>query len=511
MNNRANRTQAAGWVVAMLLAAMLAWLLNFPSTVRITLAVTVVIVWVALSVRTPRVALYSLLIWLSCLGLVRRLVSAIGPTPPAFGDPLLLSAALCWCLLATVAFTQGALRERTHLANAVLILTGVLTLSALNPKQGGLEVSLGGLLLVVVPMLAFWVGRTLLDDRGLRVVLSIVAIMALPAGLYGLYQTFASFPSWDIEWVKESGYAALSVAGSVRAFSVFSSASEYAMYVAMGLVIWLSLGYRVLGIPRRLGALGLPLVIAAVALLSLATWFIGSRGIIVLLVGAIWLIFAIRIGMRMHWAIATGVVAVLVLPLAVELVAPGQFSDTTSGDIAAHQVNGLTDPFGEGSTLSIHLEMLRGGIVTAIQNPLGSGLGAVTLAGQKYAGVNAGTETDISNAAVAAGIAGLLSYVYLLVRAVPQVYRTASRRRDGLALAAMGILIVTFPQWLQGAQYAVAPMPWLALGWFDRQSNKPEEKAVSADADGLNEAVTSDAPENLSPALPSTETASTGR
>lgn len=50
---------------------------------------------------------------------------------------------------------------------------------------------------------------------------------------------------------------------------------------------------------------------------------------------------------------------------------------------------------------------------------------------------------------------------------LPLAYRVAARRRDIVAMAALGVLCVTFLQWLNGAQYAVAPLPWLVLGWLD--------------------------------------------
>ena len=130
-----------------------------------------------------------------------------------YANNLLLVAPAAWFLLAAVAVSRGALRQRTALATTVLVLTGLLTISAVNPLQGGLTVGLGGLLLVVPSMLAFWVGRSLVDDRTLRRVVALVAWLALPAAAYGLIQTFAGFPSWDARWITENGYTALNVGG----------------------------------------------------------------------------------------------------------------------------------------------------------------------------------------------------------------------------------------------------------------------------------------------------------
>jgi hypothetical protein len=441
------------------------------SFVRPAITASVAVLLLAVGFRSPRQLLYAILAWLAALGMLRRLVTTLGSADP-LGDPLILVAPVAWVLLAAVAVSRGVLRQRTTLATTVLVLTGLLTVSTVNPFQGGLTIGLAGFLLVVPPMLAFWVGRSYADDLTLRRVVTLVAWLALPAAAYGLIQTFTGFPTWDARWILENGYDALNVGGTIRAFSSYSSAAEYAGFLAMGLVAWLALGSKA---PR------LPLALAAMALLGTSLWFESSRGIMVLTLAAVWLMLAARRRFPLRWALLGGVSILMALPLLVGTLAPEQFASSSTGGLSSHQAQGLSDPFGQGSTLPLHITMVATGVQDAITNPLGSGVGAVTSAAGKFGGVGVGTEADPGNAAIAAGILGLIAYLLIVLRGLPLAYRIASQRGDVVAVAALGIICVTFMQWLNGAQYAVAPLPWLMLGWLDRQTVPDGSVSTSED------------------------------
>jgi len=459
--------------VAVMMSLLIGALVTRENLVRFAIATSVAFLMVVVGLRSPRVLLYGLFIWLPALGILRRLVTTLGAADPS-GDPLLLVAPAAWVLLAAVAVSRGALRQRTALATTVLVLTLLFTVSVVNPLQGGLAVGLAGLLLVVPPMLAFWTGRSLVDDLTLRRVIGLVAWLAVPAAGYGLIQTFAGFPSWDARWIVENGYAALNVGGTIRSFASFSSAAEYATFLAFGVIAWLALGRNMLR---------LPLAMAAVALLGTALWFESSRGIIVLTLAAVWLLVAARRRLPLWLALLGGVALLLALPWLVGRIAPAQFADSTTSGLSLHQTQGLSDPFGKQSTLPIHIAEVTGGLQEAITNPLGSGVGAVTSAADKYGAVALGTEADPGNAAVAAGLLGLVAYLILVLRALPLAYRVAARRRDMLGVAALGILSVAFLQWFNGAQYAVAPLPWLMLGWLDQQVARGVSASGSEDSE----------------------------
>ena len=148
---------------------------------------------------------------------------------------------------------------------------------------------------------------------------------------------------------------------------------------------------------------------------------------------------------------------------------PSTYGTGTSAALLSHQVQGLSDPLNpQTSTAGVHLTLITNGLKQAFSQPLGQGISVVTIAGAKFGGLANGTEADPSNVAVALGLPGLLAYLVILVVGMTRVYGIATRRRDGLALAALGVVTLTALQWLNGGQYAVAVLPWLVLGWADR-------------------------------------------
>lgn len=443
-----------------------------PAGLRLAVAGAAGLVLVVAALRLPTSTVLGVLItWLVSLGLVRRLTSGVSPKE-AWGDPLLLVGAAVWVALALLAVRSGALRRRTPLTNAVLILGGLLALSALNPLQGGLTVGLSGALLVVVPMVAFLVGRALVDDRMLGRLMWLAARLGVAVAVYGLAQTFSRFPSWDLAWIDNGGYAALNVGGFIRPFASFSAASEYTGFLGVAMVAWMS---------RARGALGWPASAGALALLGTALWYASSRGIVVLTIAAIGLMLSARAGLSLGRAVLLGLAVLAALPALVGWLAPQRFGDDVGGQLVQHQVEGLTDPLGEGSTLPVHIGLIGSGIESAFRQPIGTGVGSITISGGKYGGAVGGAEGDPGRAPFAAGLPGLIAYVAVVVCGFPRAYRLAVRRCDAASLAALGLVAVTFLQWLNGGHYAVAFWAWLALGWVDRA-----ERSVASSAAGVS-------------------------
>jgi hypothetical protein len=415
--------------------------------------------------RAPRGLLVSLVFWLAALGFLRRVVTlGAGATGT---DPLLLVGPLALVTLVLIAAQAGAFAQLTVLSKSVLALSALVLLETFNPRQGGLRVGLAGLLLMLVPMLAFWVGRAVVDDRLLRRILLVVAGLAVPAALYGLWQTFEGFPSWDATWIARSNFVALNVYGTVRPFSSFSSFAEYGFYLAIGIAVWLTFGRS----PARL-----PITIAVVGVLGIALVYESSRLVAVLVVGALGIGFAAHRGARPIVALASGAAVLVLVSFAAGQLAGASSSGQASG-LVAHEAQGLANPFGSGSTGSHHLSLLTGGVQSALTNPAGYGPGAVTQAA-KLGGVSYATEADPSNAAVGLGLPGLIAYFSVAIAGFLAVYRTAARRRDALATAALIVVIATSLEWLNGGQYAIAFMPWLILGWADRASLRDSDDPV---------------------------------
>lgn len=429
-----------------------------PTVVRPGLAAVAAFALVVAALRLPVGAVLAMLVtWLAVLGLVRRLTSGISPKQ-AWGDPLLLVGAAVWVVLALLALQRGGVSRPTPVTKSVVALGGFLAASTLNPAQGGLTVGLSGALLVVVPMLAFLVGRALVDDRVLQRLLWLVAALGVPAAVYGLIQTLAGFPEWDQAWINNEGYTALNVGGAIRAFSSFSAGSEYATFLGIAMVAWIALGR---------GVLRWPLLAAALPVLAAALWYESSRTFVVLTVAAVGAMLAARAGLSFPRALVAGVAVLAVLPATVSWLAPDRFANNTGDRLAQHQLEGLTDPFSGTSTLPGHIELVRRGVKHAVHNPAGTGIGSITISARKYGGASGPAEADPGRIPFAAGLPGLAAYFAVVVLTIPRAYRLAARRRDRVSLAALGVLVVTFLHWHNGGHYAVVFWPWLAIGWLD--------------------------------------------
>lgn len=445
-----------------------------PTKARLVIAAAVMAVLGGVGIRSPRALLYGLVVWLAVLGVVRRLAADLGPAPQS--DPLLVVEALAVAILLVVAAARGAFSELSGLARSVLALSVLILLAAFNPIGGSLTAGFGSLFLILVPMLAFWIARALCDDRMLGTVLVLAAGLAILAALYGLFQTFNGFPSWDAKWISESGYSALNVGGVLRAFGPFTSASEYAGYLGIGFVACLAFGLRLVRAP---------IALAPLPLLAVAIFYESSRGIIFTLTFTAALMVAAWWRLPIVISVALAAAAFVSVPFVTRSVAsPTLLAPTGTGAIlTAHQVQGLSSPLSsQSSTLGAHLSLLGNGFRTALHNPVGLGIGSVTIAGAKYGGQTSATEVDPGNAATALGFPGLIAYLVVAALAFFRAYSLAVHRRDGLSLAALGILTVTSLQWLNGGQYAVAFLVWFVVGWVDRTGAAIRAGPALADA-----------------------------
>jgi hypothetical protein len=431
--------------------------------VRVALTVLIGLLLVVTGLAASRAMLLLLVVWLVIVGLVRRLVSVAAPFEEM--DPLLLVGAFGIGVLLVRGLQRADLSRLSGLAAAVLVVQLLTAASALNPSQGGPIVGFAGLLFLLVPTLGFWIGRGLCDDATFGRLLRLVALAGVPVAVYGLAQTLHAFPSWDDLWIQQRGYSGLVVGETIRPFGPFPSSAEYASFLAVSLAACAALGI----VARRLAYL------LALPVLGLAVFVASARAIIFALAAALVLMtvsrrrlpavvagFAALVG-----AAAVAVGAAALLPAVTDRLASATVGAPT-GDLVLHQAEGLANPLDpESSTLLLHLDLVVDGIRSALENPVGVGAGAVTLAA-RLGGEGVSTEADPSNLAVALGAPGLLVYAALVVLVFTRAYRLAERRRDSLALAALGLLTITFLQWFTGGHYAVAFIVWLTVGWLDR-------------------------------------------
>jgi hypothetical protein len=470
------RLQALAWQAAVALSALLAGAAAArPSSLRLALAAAGIVLAAGLASRAGPGLIYLLVIWTTLMGMVRRLLD--GSTVANQTDPLLLIAVAALVVLTAAAAERGAFRNRTQLGSAVLMFNLVTAFEALNPLQGSIQAGVTGLAFLLVPSLAFWIGRGLCTDRVVSQILRLLAVLSLVVAGYGLIQTFAGFPSWDARWIQNSGYISLNVNGIIRAFGSFASGQEYAVYLSVGVVVWVAYGF---GVRRAL------LTIAAITLLMVALFYDSSRTPIVTTVFAAGLLIAAAKMRNPVLALILGVGAVALIPVVVGHFAGSNDNNPYAGGLAGHQVSGLAHPFNsQSSTLAGHFGEVTNGFKIMFHHPLGEGVSVVNIAGAKLGAVESNSEYDPSNVAIALGVPGLLAYLAIVFGGFKVAIQQASQRRDVLARAALGIIAVTFLQWTNGGLYSVAYLPWLMLGWLDslptREVGPPYQALSPAD------------------------------
>lgn len=427
---------------------------------RLALAAAAIIAGAAICVRSPRLAVFVVLAWLAVLGLVRLTVFGVGAASTF--DTLLLVAPVATGLLAVGAMQQGAMADRDRLASWVLGLQVAMVLGAVNPLQGSPKAGFGGLMLLLVPTLWFWIGRGLLDDRLAAWALGAVVVLSVVAVGVGLRQTYSGLTDVEQAYLQSKHLASASVGGVLRAFGIFSSPSEYAEYIGVALVVLISV------MARR----GRWLVLLPVAgLIGWALLLESSRGAVLLTALAAGLALGLARGARVTTMAVGAGAAAAVLYVSAGHLAHVQFTGDRTGPLLSHQFQGIADPLnGQTSTAGTHAGMVASGLSSIVHAPLGSGTGVITTAASKFGADVRGSEADVSNAAIAWGLPGLVLYLGILLMGVRRLYEAARRRRDALSVVMFAIVVVTFQQWLNGQNYAAVVLPWLALGWASRSA-----------------------------------------
>jgi hypothetical protein len=460
---------------------------------------------------SPRAVMIGAFVFLAGLGMFRRILDyVLGATSV---DPLLLLAPGVAVILIALAFQHRRLRVDSGLAAGVLALNVMAIGWAINPFSGAVIANVVALLFVCAPLLWFWVAKAYVDDRLLRSLFIVVAVAAVAVGLYGARQALSGFFPFDQAWVDANpDFQSLAVDGVTRPFSTFASPAEYTGYLVVGLVIWLFLLRRV----------PLAVRIAIGALLLVFLFQVGSLGPFVLLTVSVVAVVAARRGSKASLALVPVLAlgALALLSLLANQVNTDSLESQSTGVFSTRVVQGFADP-GENSTIDIHMRALLVGVETPLEAPFGYGPATVSLAGVNYGaskedtrsaaarrgesdggsrgghnrrqqqadspsrGNVGSTEQDLGNAAKAFGFPGLVAYLVVLVAGLLKAFRVLSWRRDALSMAAFALLIATFGSWLNGGVYALAPIPWLVLGWADAQRRPPppEEQSASATLD----------------------------
>ena len=475
MSSRGGRS----WLIV-LMATLGSLVLSLVAGTHIVFALIAIPLVMAIAWSNPTLLITIMPVWMVFLGFIRRFTPGGGNV--AFsGDPVLIIGPVALVVLMFVVFNDKDSQPLSPLARVVLGFNVVAILEVANPKQGGLMAGIGGLLFVFVPTLGFWIGRRYGTPEVLWRVVWNVAILSLVASAYGLYQQFVQFPSWDITWIESKGYTALNLgSGIIRAFSTFSSAQEYAVFLSVGLIVWSVLAAKSVRMP-------LPVHLAAMSVVALALFYESQRTSIFISALALGVIAAARLRMRPITVALCGVMAVGLLVVFAGAIGGGgggsaalQGPDSTASILVDHQLSGITDPTGAGSSLPGHIKATRVGMFSAFKNPFGHGSGSTNLASSRYSTSSAasGTEFDPGNMGIAFGIFGLIIYALMLWRMTAMGYRLAVLRRDPLGLVVLGVIMATLLQWTNGNLYSVCWLLWFVVGAGDRLLSKQDEEAM---------------------------------
>lgn len=427
---------------------------------RVIVAVLVAGALIYLAHRNPQAAIVATFAFLPLLGLIRRLLIPAATWTPA--DPLLLVAPLVGVfLLQRAIVSKQRVASPDLLTKLVLALLLITLLEAANPMAGNLSAGFVGLLFLAAPMLWFFVGREVAREGTLLAVQWAVITLAVIAALYGLEQSLLGLTPWDRAWLHQAGYSGLYVftnagpATAIRPFATFSSSAEYATFLSIALVLCAALALQ-----RR------PLALAPVPILAPALFLTSQRGAVAILLLTLVVLVAIR--MRHPLAgVATTAAIVISLLLTLQLVRP--FADAASqasNPLVAHQVGGLLQPLdAQHSSLLLHVERIVDGLKWSLENPLGAGTAATNLAGVKLSGIDFTTEIDLLDVFLSLGLLGGILFLALVAGVLVKSVTTYRFGRETAVFAVTGVLCVTLGQWLNGGQYAVAPLVWLLAGW----------------------------------------------
>jgi hypothetical protein len=452
----------SGWITIALgfLAAVVAALVAVrrPDLYRPLFAVVLLANLLIVSVRWPRAAIVTTLLFLPFLALVRRLL--IADSGWTSYDPMLLVGPLvAIVLIVQMVVVEERRLDRDNLAKLVYGLLALSVVQVFNPLGAGVLIGLSGLLFVSAPLLWFVVGRELADRRTISLLIYSVIPVAVITSAYGLWQTEIGMPKWDASWVDVAGYAALQVGEQIRGFGTFASHTEYAAFAGVGVVFACALALH----RRTIAALALPF-------LGIALFFASSRGVLVLTLVAV----IVLVGLRAREggkALVIIVLGVVTLFAGSALLGPAldRAAGRSSSNLVSHQVGGIANPLDpEQSTLIGHWDLFLSGVAEGFERPLGRGPGANNNAARAGGG-GGGTDVDLSDTFVNLGFVGGLLLVAILVITFRRTVSAYFARGDVLLLAILGLLVVTLGHWLNGGHYALAPLTWFFIGWATRK------------------------------------------
>jgi cell division protein FtsW (lipid II flippase) len=218
------------------------------------------------------------------------------------------------------------------------------------------------------------------------------------------------------------------------------------------------------------------------------------RTYLVLLAVALPVVYVVMRGRR-AWKVLIPVLLVVGIALgALSRVDPQNFEREGAEAGIRRVIAVLNDPFSShadnyDNTLQVHWDAVKTGIEQAFDHPVGRGTGSTGISGNQEEQTFS-TDFDLSDAGIAFGLLGLLVTCAIVLFGVFSSIRVALWRRTFERVALVGVLIVSFGTWFQGAHYVMAPLLWLLLGRCDaaiargRDADAVLEPAADSDDPG---------------------------
>lgn len=452
---------------ALYIIIALAWglLTSIPQYTRDVIAVSLVIFLLGLSIRRPTTTMYLLMLYLPVMGFIRRWLIPIAGWQSF--DPLLIVTPVVISVIGSYwLYRRFVLRApglpKTKLFYLVQLLMLVDILEVANPHQGGLLAGFGGAMFYVIPLFWMILSKQHFTEKRMKIMLGTVVVIGLLVALYGLKQTFFGFYSFEQSWINLSGYAALYVGKSSRAFSTFTNAAEYAQYLVIAVAICWAFVLRGHVIVKLISIL-------AMGFIGFALFLESSRSPIITGVLAITVMSIVAVKRISARITILMLAACVIVGLYIVL---GHMTSSNNA-LISHQVSGLIHPLNKkDSTASGHLAMMFSGLTHAITNPIGSGLGATTTAAGKLGNVSSSnSEIDLSNMCISDGLVGGIIYLLIMIQ-VGLLAFAVNKEKRLVPLALLGVLIVTLGQWSNGGDYSTCAFVWLCIGYLDKATEK---------------------------------------
>lgn len=446
---------------------------------RVLLTATLALTIYAMINFAPTAGVPIALGYLAAVGAIKRY------SLPLLGyaayDPFLLVGPVVAIMMFIPRIARRDLPYDTPLSKGVLILLGIMFLEIFNPLQGGLTLGLTGAMFYIIPLLWFYMGRSIGTIQVADSLLRGVVFVAVAGASYGLYQQFFGFTDIELQWlVLSRNDSGLYLGNNVlRVFSFFSSFAEYVQFCIMGAAVALVYVLR----KNRM-------MVVPFLFLSTAVFLSSSRGGVVGLLFSSCLIWAIVGKNPRIWIprlVVAAVLGIVALTSGLQSVKTDSMDDTTSV-LLEHQKRGLLAPLDKKqSTGGGHLRLILNGMIRSFQNPLGQGLGVTTIAAGKVGQQSEGSEFDVSDIFISCGLVGGCAYAFIIFMSIRTTAMMWHTERHLVLLCAFAVMAGNVGNWLMGARYASVMLVWFLIGTIDRldmqrravQRQKQEEERLN--------------------------------